>query len=77
MNTRLEVPSEERKESYLSLIAEFLKHSEPLIPFPLRFANDDFNRGEDRFPFGSVEVPYEQRMDQAKMLRKGLAVEPT
>lgn len=42
MNTILESPSEARKESYLSLIAEFLEQGEPLIPFPLSFANIDF-----------------------------------
>ena len=42
-----------------------------------RFANDGFDRGEGRYPFGSVEVPYEERIDQAKMLRKELAIEPT
>ncbi len=42
-----------------------------------RFENDDFDKGKDRFPYGSVEVPYEERIDQAKMLRKELAVEPT
>ena len=35
-----------------------------------RFANDGFNRGEDRFPYGLVEVPIEERIAQAKMLRK-------
>ena len=42
-----------------------------------RFANDGFNRGEDRFPYGSVEVPYDERIDQAKMLRKAMGAETT
>ncbi len=40
-----------------------------------RFANDGFNSGDDRWPFGAVEVPYEERIRQAKMVRNGLAVE--
>lgn len=42
MNTKIESPSEGRKDSYLSLVAEFLEQGEPLIPFPLSFANTDF-----------------------------------
>lgn len=43
MNTKLESPSEARKDSYLSMVSEFLDRREPLIPFPLRFANADFS----------------------------------
>lgn len=35
-----------------------------------RFANDGFNDGEDRYPFGSVEIPYEARIEQAAIVRK-------
>ena len=42
MNTKLELPNEARKDSYLSLVAEFIECGEPLIPFPMSFANTDF-----------------------------------
>jgi histidine triad (HIT) family protein len=41
-----------------------------------RFANDGFDHGEDRFPFGGVEIPYEERIDQANLLRNELSVDP-
>lgn len=37
-----------------------------------RFANDRFNQGEDRFPFGAVEVSGEERVGQAGKLREEL-----
>jgi predicted acetyltransferase len=38
----LEVPAIEYRDTYRSLVAEFLDRGEPLIPFPLGFPNDDF-----------------------------------
>lgn len=37
-----------------------------------RFAGDGFNRGEDRHPFGVVEVPEFERVGQANKVRKVL-----
>lgn len=37
-----------------------------------RFAGDGFNRGDDRYPFGAVEIPYERRMEQANKMRAAL-----
>lgn len=37
-----------------------------------RFAEDAFNVGEDRFPFGMVEVPLEERVAQARRMRDAL-----
>jgi len=37
-----------------------------------RFANDGFELGEDRFPFGVTEVPLEERIAQSAMLRAAL-----
>jgi RimJ/RimL family protein N-acetyltransferase/diadenosine tetraphosphate (Ap4A) HIT family hydrolase len=37
-----------------------------------RFAGDGFDIGEDRFPFGAVEVPIAERMAQAARLREAL-----
>lgn len=34
-----------------------------------RFADDGFNTGEARFPFGAVEVPLRERVKQAAILR--------
>lgn len=42
MKAKLEVPSETRKDSYRSLVEEFLDRDEELIPFPMSFANTDF-----------------------------------
>lgn len=39
---RIEIPSLCWQESYRQLICEFQQAGEPLIPFPLRFPNDDF-----------------------------------
>jgi diadenosine tetraphosphate (Ap4A) HIT family hydrolase len=33
-----------------------------------RFADDAFTTGDDRFPFGKVEVPLDKRVEQAKKL---------
>lgn len=33
-----------------------------------RFADDAFNTGENRFPFGAVEIPLEERIEQARRL---------
>jgi diadenosine tetraphosphate (Ap4A) HIT family hydrolase len=38
-----------------------------------RFAGDGFNSGEDRFPFGTFEVPLEERIEQASRLREALS----
>jgi diadenosine tetraphosphate (Ap4A) HIT family hydrolase len=37
-----------------------------------RFANDGFELGEDRFPFGVTEVPLDERIAQATMRREAL-----
>jgi predicted acetyltransferase len=38
----LEEPAMEYRDSYRSLVAEFLDRGEPFVPFPLGFRNDDF-----------------------------------
>jgi histidine triad (HIT) family protein len=38
-----------------------------------RYADDGFNTGETRFPFGAIEVPLEERVEQAKRLADVLA----
>lgn len=38
-----------------------------------RFAGDRFDLGEDRFPFGAVEVPLADRVAQAVRLREAIA----
>lgn len=43
LSLRLELPSEARKDSYLSLLAEFKERDEILIPFPLGFDTQDFD----------------------------------
>jgi len=35
-----------------------------------RFVEDGFNTGEERFPFGAVEVPLNERVKQAAVLRE-------
>lgn len=42
--TRLEKPSERRKESYLSMLDEFRIRGEPFVPFVLGFSTDDFGQ---------------------------------
>lgn len=42
-----------------------------LIP---RFADDGFNTGDARYPFGAVEVPLSERAKQAAVLRDSLDV---
>lgn len=37
-----------------------------------RFADDGFDLGDDRFPFGTVEVPLQERMEQAGRLARAL-----
>ena len=37
-----------------------------------RFADDAFTTGHDRFPFGAVEAPLEERVEQAKKLSEAL-----
>lgn len=37
-----------------------------------RFADDGFTTGTGRFPFGAVEVPLEERVEQAKKLSEAL-----
>ena len=37
-----------------------------------RFVDDGFDRGEDRFPFGLVKVPYEECIHHAELLRREL-----
>jgi diadenosine tetraphosphate (Ap4A) HIT family hydrolase len=37
-----------------------------------RFADDDFNTGDDRFPFGAVEISLEERIAQARQLAETL-----
>jgi histidine triad (HIT) family protein len=39
-----------------------------------RFAGDAFTTGHDRFPFGAVEVPLEERIEQAKKLSATLGL---
>jgi histidine triad (HIT) family protein len=38
-----------------------------------RFADDEFDRGRSRFPFGAVEVPLQERIAQAAQLSEALA----
>lgn len=42
MSVKLESPSLGLKDSYLSHVEEFRQRGEPLVPFPLKFATDDF-----------------------------------
>ena len=37
-----------------------------------RFEGDAFNTGDGRFPFGAVEVPLEERIDQGRRVREAL-----
>ena len=37
-----------------------------------RFANDGFDHGDDRFPFGAVEVPLGERIEQARKLAEAV-----
>lgn len=37
-----------------------------------RFANDGFNDGDNRYPFGAVEVPLDERIEQARKLSEAL-----
>jgi len=37
-----------------------------------RFAGDGFNTGDDRFPFGAVEVPLVERVEQALRVAEAL-----
>jgi histidine triad (HIT) family protein len=37
-----------------------------------RFAGDAFTTGEGRFPFGAVEVPLEERIEQGRRLHEAL-----
>ena len=37
-----------------------------------RFAGDAFNAGDGRFPFGAVEVPIEERIEQGRRLHEAL-----
>ena len=37
-----------------------------------RFAHDGFDVGDDRFPFGAIEVSLEERLAQAALLRAAL-----
>jgi hypothetical protein len=39
-----------------------------------RFADDAFNTGENRFPFGAVEIPLEERIEQARRLSDVLSI---
>jgi histidine triad (HIT) family protein len=41
-----------------------------------RFADDGFNTGEDRYPYGAVEVPLPQRVAQAAKLSEALGMVP-
>ncbi len=41
-------PSESLRDSYRELIAEFEEAGESLVPFPLKFPNDDFSAFLDR-----------------------------
>ena len=43
MNLTFEEPHGGLKESYRSLVSEFLDRGEELVPFPLSFPNDDFD----------------------------------
>lgn len=38
-----------------------------------RFADDGFDRGDDRFPYGATEVALAERIEQARTLSKRLA----
>jgi histidine triad (HIT) family protein len=40
-----------------------------------RFANDGFDVGEDRFPFGAIEVSLDERLAQSVRLRAALEAE--
>lgn len=42
-----------------------------------RFADDGFNAGNARFPYGTVEVPLHQRVQQAAALRDALGLPAT
>jgi predicted acetyltransferase len=48
LSTQLESPSLRLKDSYISLVEEFLQRREILIPFPLKFPTDDFRAFIDR-----------------------------
>lgn len=37
-----------------------------------RYAGDGFNTGDDRFPFGAVEVPLEERIEQGRRMHEAL-----
>jgi diadenosine tetraphosphate (Ap4A) HIT family hydrolase len=37
-----------------------------------RFAGDAFNTGDGRYPFGAVEVPLEERVEQARRVHEAL-----
>jgi histidine triad (HIT) family protein len=37
-----------------------------------RYADDAFSTGDNRFPFGAIEVPLEERVRQAKKLAEAL-----
>jgi predicted acetyltransferase len=37
-----EEPNADLQDSYRGLVREFIQNGEPLVPFPLAFANDDF-----------------------------------
>lgn len=37
-----------------------------------RFAGDSFDTGDDRFPFGAIEVPLAERVEQARRLSAAL-----
>ena len=37
-----------------------------------RFANDGFTTGDDRYPLSAVEVPLEQRIEQARQLSQAI-----
>jgi len=37
-----------------------------------RFAHDAFDIGDDRFPFGAIEVPLRERVEQARRLSEAL-----
>lgn len=41
-----------------------------------RFAGDDFDIGDDRFPFGAVEIPIHDRVKQAAAVREALGRRP-
>jgi len=37
-----------------------------------RYAGDEFNAGDGRFPFGAVEVPLEERIEQGRLVHEAL-----